>query len=566
MFEKNIRASIDPVEIYKKKAKKRAALNLSDKLANEMVKAYKRRELDIDGKTIKELYGEKAKKVFELLFKNDNTIGFFSLAKKEINLFCGDRVDFAVLELDSRLRKAGLPIQEYSRKLFVNDYEEKLSTSFDEFNPFQKYQLVPSENIVTTLMNLKVNEFTNLYINFNPSRTGRTSADDTFSLMSIVKDIDCHRDDITSEELHAACNRLCDDILHAFPEELRPNIINKSGRGLHLVFRHEKCAANLMWVRKNVSLLIDQLLVKFFNEHPEYNMFNLDVGNDNPEHFYRIPFTYNVSGQTWGDVVVVHKNMMDINVMWRAFYKAVYGVDMPEQNRAERRMDQNKVVQQIDNKEKKIFKNLEKKLNQIDKKIKKGGNSIGNLLRWRCALIEFVVNHMTHHVGFRNKLLYNYLYAAVQCYSADVAEEKFYNLNSKFSVPLSERELRSTLSALKRNGYYDITAVYQEMKHYKQETWLNFFSGIEGFDDYVTEFRAMRRERSAEKRRAARIEASMVKAHDKEVRNQEIHKLSIAGYLKKEIADIVGVSIRTIYNVLHGIGDYMSRSSLLAPI
>ena len=437
---------------------------------------------------------------------------------------------------------------------------------------------VKASQIVDYLMNMKVDEFTNYYITYNMTRNGSTKAEYTFSLMSLVKDIDCHKKpkDMTKKEFRAVCKELCASLLQFLPEEVRPHVVNFSGRGLQLIFRFTKCSFKLLWLYQKLNALIDQLLEKFFNEHKEFDMFMLDNCNSSPMHYYRLPFTYNIAGETWGEAVTVRENILDINTVVRTFYKAVNGVEMPMPNRETRRENEKvavTVLKAVDKKESRIQKAISgKKIKEATKteattEKRNRGNRRGyaNLLDWRCAFIEYLVDRMHNHIGFRNTLYFNYLTAAAQCHKMETAEEMAEKLNMSFSVPLPDHETQSVCAAIKRNGLFDVTAMYQELKKYKQSTWLGFFKNISNFEDYLADFRAMRSKSSSTKKENKRAEVVATKVNEKMERDEQIRKLSAAGYLKKEIAEIVGVCRKTVYNVLNKVcayaGEAMSKIS-----
>ena len=140
--------------------------------------------------------------------------------------------------------------------------------------------------------------------------------------------------------------------------------------------------------------------------NPTYSMFHLDHSIDtNPLHIVRLPFSYNTKGEAWGDVLLVHTKKMNINILLQEFYKENHGMDMPLPNRKERR----KNTKQCKKEATKSICKLALKRKQLTKNVK-AKRGYANLLDWRCQLIEYVVERMSNHIGYRNKFLYNYLY------------------------------------------------------------------------------------------------------------------------------------------------------------
>jgi hypothetical protein len=417
-------------------------------------------------------------------------------------------------------------------------------------------------DMVDTIASMKMDENSDVYVTMNASSDGRARADSIYTHYTISKDIDCHTlpDGMTNEDRQALCARLCDDLIDFLPDGLRPNIVALSGRGLQLHFRHVNCAKGLGWIVEKTSDLIDEMISRFLNQHPEYSCFNLDdCMKTHFMHLARAPFTFNTKSGTWGQVRLVHEEVVDINVLMRRFYFAVHGVELPQFNRETRR-----AAEKAHKKSLKLRAHIaiyqDEKMERKTEHTRSTKRGFANLLNYRCSLIEYVVNRMPAHRGYRNKLLYNYLYAAIQCHKPETADEMARNLNSQFSEPLRESEVRSICAALKKNSFYQVGASFQNMKQYKKENWLSFFQSIPGFNKYYNEFVEMKKRHTEEKKRVVRHQRSMEKVTKKLDRDEQIRALAANGYTKTVIAAAVGVCRKTVYTVLNKVRVYAEKA------
>ena len=508
------------------------------KQLNNAVKEYESRfrefRLDGDnGRTMGEILGkDKAYELLKFVFENNNTRGFYSVKVRAPWQYMVNRYNGLCEEFERHQAAIGSSVR-------VDNLFKDIRSNIDGISETKMYSVMfakPGE-IVDKLMNVKIDDNVDLYISPNMSQRYSIKNDDTFSLSSIVIDIDCHDKCVSVSQLKALCQDLKRDMLDYLPSELQPNVVNLTGRGVQMWWKFEKCAASLKWMVAKVYDLIAEKINSFFFLNSKYDCFELDnCYKTNMMHIFRLFGTYNTKGQVWSDVELIHKNVMNINDMWHCLYRCVKGEELPVYNRAERRQE---------------AKNYKKSVKVVRVKktvsIKKGYT---NLLNFRCKLIEYVVKRMNCHEKYRNKLFYNYLYAAVQCMPYDIAEERARQLNNEFSEPLKEYEVQSICAALRDNSLFEANKTFQELKRYKQSTWLSFFNEVPKFMEYYHDFQEMRRAYAEERKMMKR--AQVVENHQKEKnnRNDEVKRLSLAGFCKAEIARIVGICRTTVYNIL----------------
>ena len=394
-----------------------------------------------------------------------------------------------------------------------------------------------SKNAVMKMMNIHMNNNCDFYVTPNQSKFNNARAESVFAYTNIVKDIDCHNipDDMTDREFQLLCETLMWEIVRYLPVELQPNVINLTGRGLQLWWRHEACPERLAWVVNDVSKLINEKLVEFFGEYNDYDMFTLDTCIEtSPLHLVRMPFSYNTKAGVWGHAELIHSNVVNINTLKERFNSDLckeYG-HYPV---------------------KPVKKTIKKVINVIS------GKGYQNLLNFRCQAIQYCIANMSSHTGYRNKLLYTYFYSAVQCMSFENAVMAVYELNKMFSKPLKDSEVSSICDAVKNNGRYNEDLKKQSMKRYTQKTWEGFFTSIPGFSKLYNEFCSIKKGSASDRKKAKRqqkVEANLMK---KMSRDDQIRELSKAGLTQSEIMDKIGVCRKTIYNVLKGVMGYVQK-------
>lgn len=472
----------------------------------------------------------KAYSVYNLLFTDDNYRGNFIVKK----------IDGKYEKLN---RKQGIE-QEYVDTLNslaiipTVDPRSAFEKLFDYVSnaPMRRILSAPANNAALRMMNIYMNNNCDFYVTPNQSKVDNARAESVFAYTNIVKDIDCHNipADMNDREFKLLCEELTWEIVRYFPVELQPNVINFTGRGLQLWWRHEACPTRLAWVVGDVSKLINEKLLEFLGEYPDYDMFTLDTCVDtSPLHLVRMPFSYNTKAGVWGNAELIHTNVVNINTLKERFNSdlcKVYG----------------HYSEPVKKEVKKTF-------------VRTTGKGYQNLLNFRCQAIQYCVINMKDHVGFRNKFLYTYLYSAVQCMSFDAAVMAANELNKMFSKPLKDSEVSSICDAVKNNKRYNADMKLQSMKRYTQKTWEGFFTSVPGFSNLYEEFCAMKKGQILAGKQRKRQQKSIEKLEKKMSRDDQIRKLSKAGLTQREIMDKLGVCRKTIYNVLRGVMGYVKK-------
>lgn len=526
-------------------------------IRDNCVRMFRENRLECDGERFADACdADEIREIFDLLCNNGQK-GYFVLKKKVRVMGDADRFYEALSAYRRCVQEEGLePCYEVEQELSLM-LQSSSNFSMDEFT-MENVGSYRSNEIVDVLMEMRRNADTNYYITSNMAKNGSIKATNIYSYSDIVMDLDCH------ESYHGDIEELMFNLknmlLLNLPCELYPNIAVFTGRGLQLHWTHETCSFKMGGVVRETSQSIAKSIQNILDRNSDYSMVKLDSCiQTNPLHLVRLPFSYNTSAGRYGNAELLHANKANINVLRKSFYREAYGVEAPEYNRAERRAEQKSYEKTL-----KAFEQVKK---TVVKAERKPGNRKGyrNLLNYRRRLLEHVVNKMHYHSGCRNTLLHGYAVVVYQLFDEQTAEEMIWKLNEKFVPSMGSGEVMSILNSIKKNEYYNVASVFQNLKRYKQTTWIEYFSKrVAKFDEYLFEFKAMIQKKEEQKQEE--IKERLINKMD---RNQWIEQLAKDGCLMKDIAEIVGVCRKTVYNVLRKIGGYFERANRLlcaAPI
>ena len=155
---------------------------------------------------------------------------------------------------------------------------------------------------------------------------------------------------------------------------------------------------------------------------------------------------------------------------------------------------------------------------------KKQSSGLGytNLHRKRCAFIESLIHSTAENVGRRDKMLFLWYNAAVQCGDRAKAQERLVRLNKALTEPLKDGEIAAIVSYIDKKSCLLV----------KNSTFLSWLDlSTEEKLRYCTDTREI------ESRNARNKKVS---------RDKEIQRLWSKGLTQQEIAEQVGCSLRTV--------------------
>lgn len=143
--------------------------------------------------------------------------------------------------------------------------------------------------------------------------TGTWGVENVFAYNAIYVDVDAH-----GIADNAAGERLIDAICYLLPDMgiPRPNIIEDSGRGYHLVWLMEQVSAKLSWMVKQVSAHFAEAISSLIAERDAQG-YSVDLGySSNITGLTRIPGTFNTASGTYATYQTIHAQRMDLPKMY----------------------------------------------------------------------------------------------------------------------------------------------------------------------------------------------------------------------------------------------------------
>lgn len=356
---------------------------------------------------------------------------------------------------------------------------------------------VPAEQVGEWLSQMHVSADADYYLTKAQFKAAQTwDGGELFALNAIWVDIDAHGETPSfaeSERVHSL-------LIHALPELAGipvPNIMIYSGRGFHLVWLIEQCAAKLTFMHRTVSAyygeVIRDLIAGF-----KLTKYSVDGSyGANIAGLTRIPGTFNTHSSTYCTYEIIHRRRILLTEQYdTAEYRSSKGT--------------------VDSKRCRQF---------ASSAVQAAGELRVNAL---LKLLEL----RTNWEGYRDSFLFA-LFSAYQMsgYSDEDALRLTLEANSEFEHPLPEREVRSLLSTAMK-------------KHYKMKN-VYIIAALDLTADEQTAIGISAMPTGAKKRgkNQARDERTAAKL---KVENRRIMRMHILGNSIASIAKIVGRCYNTI--------------------
>ena len=279
---------------------------------------------------------------------------------------------------------------------------------------------VPAEQAGEWLAQMHVSTDADYYITKAQFKAAQTwDSSKLFALNAIWVDIDAHE----KTPSFAETERMRSLLIHALPELERlliPNIIIYSGRGFHLVWLIEQCAAELAFMHRAVSHYYGEAIQNLLAGLKFTKYYSVDTGYcANIAGLTRIPGTLNTHSNTYCTYEIIHSHRILL-------------------------------TEQYDTVEYRSGKGLVS-LKLCHRFTSFAVQAAG--LRRVNALLKLLKSRSKWE-GCRDSFLFA-LFSAYQMagYSDEDALRLTLEANSKFEYPLSEREVRSLLSTATKKHY-----------------------------------------------------------------------------------------------------------------
>lgn len=330
----------------------------------------------------------------------------------------------------------------------------------------------------------------------------KRTADNLINIQNLVIDIDSHNSKLTITELNKHIKGFEKELLEKLI--IKPNFINRTGRGIHLWFCIEPCHVAL---EKICMSVIDMLC-----EHIEMVIMDLDENELLPDRaaslklngLFRMPYTYNTKAKRWAEGKWLHDDYPNINQLYEilrenGFKSRYFSKDVKKNNKRTR-----KYKFRYDLKD----------------------NDYTPCLIHRKKFMDYLFRTRDIQVGSRDIMIFGMYSTLVMLMDREEARAYCTELNDSFDEPLRYSELFAIFNEIDKkqhrftvNRFFDFVNATEEEKR-----WFNKLT--------------IKEERKEEKRKA------------KEERNNRVRELYEQKIPIVTISKEIGISRPTIYKIL----------------
>lgn len=333
----------------------------------------------------------------------------------------------------------------------------------------------------------------------------KRTSENLVNIQNIIIDIDSHNSNLTIEELNKHIlefqKKLIDKLL------IKPNFINRTGRGIHLWFCIEPCYVALDKICLAVIDMICNHIKEIMKELGEKEL-SIDKSSSlKLNGLFRLPYTYNTKANKWAEGELLHKETPNINTLYKKLKKSGY--------------------------KSRYFSN-EKKSNQEKKKNKKQYKFSGKIkyndytpcLIHRKKFMDYLFKTRDIEIGSRDIMIFAMYSTVIMLLEREEAEEYCIELNESFKEPLKYSEL-----------YTIFKEINKKQHRFTVEKLFDFVNATEEEKEWFYKS-TIKEEKKAEKRK------------EKIERNIKVKELYEKGISIVQISKEMKISRPTIYKIL----------------
>lgn len=332
----------------------------------------------------------------------------------------------------------------------------------------------------------------------------KRTASELIGLQNLVIDIDSHQFNLSIEELNEHIKdfekKLIDKLI------IKPNFVNRTGRGLHLWFCIEACHVSL---NKICLSVIDMLCTHIEGLMQEMGEEELSIDRASSlklNGLFRMPYSYNTKAGVWAEGQLIREDTPNINELRKTLlengFKSAY---FSSEKKAKKRVDSSKY--------------------HYSPTIKQ--NDYTPCLIHRKKFMDYLFRTRNIEVGSRDIMIFAMYSTLIMLMNDELAQEYCVELNDTFKVPLK---------------HYELHAIYKEIDK-KQHKFT-----VERFFDFV---HATEVEKEWFRKSTKKEEDKQKKRDDKAERNRKIKEWRANGVSVAEISREVKLSRKGVYNILN---------------
>lgn len=330
----------------------------------------------------------------------------------------------------------------------------------------------------------------------------KRTSDNLICIQNLVIDIDSHQSKLSIDELNKHIRdfepKLIDRLI------IKPNFVNRTGRGIHLWFCIEPCHVSL---NKICSSVIDMLCTHIEEIMKSLNEEELSIDKASSmklNGLFRLPYTYNTKAKRWGEGYLIHEDLPNINELQKTLNKNGFKSPYFSSEKKKKKVSSSKY--------------------KFSEKIK--DNDYTPCLIHRKKFMEYLFATREVEVGSRDIMLFAMYSTLIMLMSTEQAQEYCTELNANFRKPLHNYELRAIFKEIDRKNHKFTVARFFDFVNATEEekAWFNKLT--------------IKEERKQAKRNA-KIE-----------RNNKVKELRANGLSIVSISKEMNLSRPTIYRIL----------------
>ena len=347
-----------------------------------------------------------------------------------------------------------------------------------------------------------------IYICANGMKSGyKRTLDNLINIQNLVIDIDSHSSNLSIEELNKHILKFEEKLLDRLV--LKPNLINRTGRGVHLWFSIEPCHVSLSKICLSV---IDMLCNHITEIMLELNENELSVDRASSlklNGLFRLPYSYNTKAKRWSECRLVHEEFPNVNQLRKKLLSNGYKSDYFVEPTGKKRIGKKKVISG-----KYHFVN---KINL---------NDYTPCLIHRKMFLEQVIQARGGKKGSRDLLMFALYATVIWLFDKEDAQAYCEEWNSTFEQPLKDSKLWEIFRDVDRKRY--------------KFTVTKFLNLINATDE----------ERGWYHKLSVKEERKKARHKAKEERNRKVKELREEGLTIVAISKEMNLSRPTIYKIL----------------
>ncbi len=330
----------------------------------------------------------------------------------------------------------------------------------------------------------------------------KRTSENLINIQNLVIDVDSHQSELTIEALNEHIKdferKMIDKML------IKPNFVNRTGRGLQLWFCIEPCHVSL---NKICMSVIDMLCTHIEQIMKTLNEEELSIDKTSSmklNGLFRLPYTYNTKARRWSEGYLIHEEISNINELQDKLNENGFKSPYFTSKKKKKRVSSSKY--------------------KFSDKIK--DNDYTPCLIHRKKFMDYLFSTREIEVGSRDIMIFAMYSTVVMLMSTEQAQEYCTELNNSFAKPLHIYELR---------------AIFKEIdKKRHRFTVQRFFDFINATEEEKAWFNKLTiKEQRKQEKRNAKIE-----------RNNKVKKLHTSGFSIVAISKEMHLSRPTIYKIL----------------